>query len=163
MANWTSREELERKISRRRVIELFDDDGDGVVTGEDATTLDETIASANDEVTSILFRKGFDAAALNVLSADSSLRRYATAILAGYAGSRKLEFHDADGAGPYTGDAKIARTTLKEMATGELRSRLEALGAGENPVVGGDTNLGEPVFVIARDPRYPGTSGPGGF
>src|SRR6187551_2220920 len=150
MANWTSLEELIRKITRRRVVELFDDNGDGDITGSDAGVIDETIAAANDEVTSIMLRKGFDAGALNELSEDASLRRYATSIFAQHAGERRLEFMNDDGEGPFHG-------------MGELRSKKEGTGAGENPIVGGDVNLGEPVFVISRDPRYPGKVGPGGF
>lgn len=163
MANWTSLEDLIRKITRRRVVELFDDNGDGDIGGSDAAAIDETVASANDEVTSILFRKGFDAAALNELSEDASLRRHATAILAQLAGERREEFHDAEGRGRYHAIGERARATLVKMSQGELRSKKEGTGAGDNPIVGGDTNLGDPVFVFSRDPRYPGSSGPGGF
>jgi len=163
MANWTSLEELIRKITRRRVVELFDDNGDGDITGSDAGVIDETIAAANDEVTSIMFRKGFDAGALNELSEDASLRRYATSIFAQHAGERRLEFMNDDGEGPFHGMGERARAALVKMSMGELRSKKEGTGAGENPIVGGDVNLGEPVFVISRDPRYPGKVGPGGF
>lgn len=163
MANWTSLEDLIRRITRRRVVELFDDNGDGDITGSDAVGIDEAVASANDEVTSIMFRKGFDAAALNELSEDASLRRYATAILAQLAGERRLEFLDAEGRTQFFWLGERARAALTKMSHGELRSKKEATGAGENPVVGGDTNLGDPVFVFSRDPRYPGRSGPGGF
>lgn len=160
---WTSLEQLTNFIGRRRVVELFDEDGDNLVTGEDATRIDECVASVNDEVTSILFRKGFDRASLVALSEDASLRRYATRMLAQAGGERKLEFHDADGHGPYYAMGEAARTALVKMSQGELRSKTEGTGAGENPIVGGDTNLGDPVFIISRDPRYPGGSGPGGF
>lgn len=163
MANWTSLDELIRKITRRRVVELFDENGDGDITGTDADTIDETVAAANDEVTSIMFRKGFDAEALNELSEDASLRRYATSILAQHAGERKVEFLDESQRGVFHEMGERARAALVKMSMGELRSKKEGTGAGENPIVGGDTNLGAPVFVIARDPRYPGTSGPGGF
>jgi hypothetical protein len=163
MANWTTLDELIRKITRRRVLELFDDDNDGDITGPDADAIAETIAAANDEVTSIMFRKGFDAAALNELSEDASLRRYATSILAQHAGERRVEFLDDDGRGRFDSMGERARAALVKMSQGELRSKKEGTGAGENPVVGGDVNVGEPVFVISRDPRYPGRPGPGGF
>ncbi len=163
MANWTTLEELERKITRRRVVELFDDDGDGTLVGADADVIADTVAAANDEVTSIMFRKGFDAAALNELSEDASLRRYATSILAQHAGERRAEFLDDDGRGPFHMMGERARVALVKMSQGELRSKKEDTGAGENPIVGGDTNLGDPVFIVSRDPRYPGRPGPGGF
>jgi hypothetical protein len=163
MANWTSLEQLEKVITRRRVLELFDDDGDGDLDGTDAVAVDETVAAVNDEVTSILFRKGFDAAGLNELSEDASLRRYATAMLAQQAGERRVEFLDDEQRGRFHGMGERARSALVKMSMGELRSKKEDTGAGENPIVGGDTNLGDPVFMVSRDPRYPGRPGPGGF
>lgn len=160
---WTSLEQLVQLIGRRRVVELFDEDGDGQLIGADSTRVDETVAGVNDEVSSILFRKGFSAAQLNAISEDASLRRYATRMLAQAAGYMRLEFHDPSGRGPYYQMGEDARSALVKMSTGELRSKTEDTGAGENPIVGGDTNLGDPVFVIGRDPRFPGTSGPGGF
>ena len=160
---WTSLEQLVQLIGRRRVVELFDEDGDGRLEGADATRVDETIAGVNDEVTSILFRKGFGAPALNALSEDASLRRYATRMLAQAAGYMRLEFHDASGRGPYYQIGEDARSALVKMSLGELRSKTEDTGAGENPIVGGDVDAGTPAFIIARDPRYPGSSGPGGF
>jgi len=163
VANWTSVEELVRKLGRRRVIELFDEDGDGTIdTGDDATTVDDTVAAANDEVTGVLLRKGFSAEQLNGLSEDASLRRHATSILAQLAGERKTEFLDAEGKGPYDAIGERARKELEKFSRGEKRSRLEDQ-AGDNPIVGGDVNLGSPVFIFSRDPRNPGTSGPGGF
>lgn len=160
---WTTLEQLVQLIGRRRVTELFDEDGDGAITGEDAGRIDECLAGVNDEVTSILFRKGFDRAGLVALAEDASLRRYATHMLAQAAGERRLEFHDDSSRGPYFEMGERARAALVKMSLGELRSKTEGTGAGENPIVGGDVNLGDPVFVISRDPRYPGTSGPGGF
>lgn len=161
---WTSLEQLIQLIGRRRVVELFDEDGDGDIVGpDDSGRIDEAVAGVNDEVSSILFRKGFDRPGLVALAEDASLRRYATRMLAQAAGERKLEFHDGEGRGPYHTMGEAARSALVKMSLGELRSKTEGTGAGENPIVGGDTNLGDPVFVISRDPRFPGTSGPGGF
>lgn len=162
MATWTTLEELERQLTPRKVIELFDDDGDGAIAGNDLVSADETIARVNDEVTSILFRKGFEKAQLDELAADASLRRYATSILAQYAGERRTEFLKADGTGPYDAIGNRARDALVKMSRGELRSKKEDQ-AGMNPSLDGATNLGSPVFIVSRDPRYPGTPGPGGF
>jgi hypothetical protein len=159
---WTSLEQLQQKITARRVLDLFDDNGDGRIDGTDSAALDEAVASANDEVTSILFRKGFSREQLVELAEDASLRRYATAILAQIAGERRTEFLDAEQRGPYHQAGERARESLVKMSRGELRSKKEDT-AGENPIVGGDTNLGDPVFIFSRDPRYPGRGGPGGF
>lgn len=162
MPSWTTIDELRAQLSPRKVIELFDDDGDGVIAGSDLTSADETVARVNDEVTSILFRKGFSKEQLDELVSDASLRRYATSILAQYAGERRTEFLTAGGTGPYDAIGERARGALVKLSRGELRSKKEDT-AGANPIVGGDTNLGDPVFIVSRDPRYPGRPGPGGF
>jgi hypothetical protein len=162
MASWTSLDELIRKITRRRVVELFDDDGDGDIVGADAVGIAEAVAAADADVSSVILRKGFGQAQLVILSTDASLRRYATSILAQYAGERRTEFLNAEGKGPYDAIGERARGQLVKMSKGEIRSEKEDL-AGDNPIVGGDINLGAPVFVVSRDPRFPGRSGPGGF
>lgn len=162
MANWTSLEDLVRKIGRRRVVEMFDDDNDGVILNEDATTAAEAVAQANDETTSILLNKGFSDAQLNALSQDAGLRRHATSILAQLAGERKTEFLSPEGKGPYDAIGERARSEIRKFRDGEARSRKEN-ETGPNPIVEADTNLGDPVFIFSRDPRNPGTPGPGGF
>lgn len=159
---FTSLAELQGMISPARTLDLFDDDGDGIVSESDAA-VSLCLAAANDFVTSVLFQKGFAMAALAVLAQDASLRRHATALFAQYGGERRTEFLDKDGNGRYHTIGKRARDDLKEMSRGELRSRMEAEGAGPNPIVSTDTNVGAPIFIIARDPRYPGRPGPGGF
>lgn len=161
MAEFTTLARLQALITERRSVEFFDDDHDGSISESDASVSFAKNA-ANDKVTSIIFRKGFSLEQIDDLTADESLQRYATCLFAMYAGQRRLEFLDAEGRGPYDTMGSQAVKDLQAIATGELRSRLEAI-AGSNPITHADTNLGEPVFVVSRDPRYPGTPGPGGF
>lgn len=160
MANFTSQEELERKLSRRRVVELFDQDGDGALNGEEQTTLDEAVATANDEATGIILRKGFSSDQLNTLSQDASLRRAATGMLAQIAGENRTEFLDGEGKGPYDNVGERGRKEFEKYSRGEKRSRKED-EAGDNPIVGGDTDIGSPVFIFSRAPGR--SQGPGGF
>src|SRR5262245_20765314 len=112
---WTTLEQLVQLIGNRRVTELFEEADDGQITGEDAGRIDECLAGVNDEVTSILFRKGFSQAQLVALAEDASLRRYATHMLAQAAGERRLEFHDANGHGLYWAMGDRARSALVKM------------------------------------------------
>lgn len=161
MAEFTTLARLQAAITERRCVEYFDDDRDGVISDSDPSVL-FALTAANDKATSIIFKKGFSLAQIELLTADASLQRYATCLAAMYAGQRRLEFLDPEGRGPFDAMGKQALADLGAMATGELRSKIEET-AGANPLTNADTNLGEPVFVVSRDPRCPGSYGPGGF
>ena len=153
---FTSLEELVGLISNSRAVELFDDNGDGVIADSE-TAVANALASANDAVASILFLKGFSADQLEQgLKDDASIRRYATAIFAQYGGERRTEFLSQDGKGRYEGIGKRARDNLAAFARAELRSRTEQ-DVGANPIALGDASAGCPAFLVARDPRYPGS------
>lgn len=163
---FTSLEELEQRITQRRAVELFDDDGDNVIAGTDLDAVNAAIDQVQDELVSIIFRKGFSLLQISKLEPDKSLRRYATDMLAQLAGERRTEFLRPDGKGAYDLQGTRARDCLKLMSTGELRSRLEEDTndpAGPNPIVGGDVSTGTPVFIVSRNPNVPGSRGPGGF
>jgi hypothetical protein len=161
MAEFTTLAKLQALITERRCVEFFDDDHDGTISEADAGVLFAK-NSANDKVTSVIYRKGFSLEQVGLLTADESLQRYATCLFAMYAGQRRLEFLDGEGRGPFDAMGKQALTDLTAIATGELRSKVEET-AGANPLTNADTNTGEPLFFVSRDPRYPGTQGPGGF
>lgn len=163
---FTSLDELIERISRRRAIELFDDDGDGAILAGaggpgDLEAFDRALASVNDEVVSMLYRKGFTATQVAALAADASLRRCATDLLAQQAGERRSEFLDGEGRGPFHGMGERARAQLRLFTTGELRSRLEDT-IGPNPTAVAQTAnvAGEQALVFTVPGR---TVGPGGF
>ncbi len=161
MANFTDLAKLVLLIGERRAMELFDDDNDGAIAESDAAVA-FAMDSANAFVKSAIYRKGFSASQIDQLTADTSLQRYGTCVFAQYAGQRKPEFADAEGRAPFHALGEQARKDLASIASGELRSLLEET-AGANPIVAGDINAPCPPFFIARDPRYPGDPGPGGF
>lgn len=164
MANFTNRSDLEKQITKRRVIELFDDDGDGLVDGEDLEALNEVLSEANDFVTNSIVFKGFDSDQLNGLSRDRSLRRSAAQIAAEISGTRRTEFLDpSTGEAPYAAMGKRGRDYIKAFSKGEERSRLEEQH-GANFAVGGDNTGTNPPFIFNRDPSNPDDPyGPGGF
>lgn len=162
MAEFTNLERLIKLIGDRRAVELFDDDNDRTITqSDDAVAF--AMDSANAFVGSAIFRKGFSVEQVEALASDASLQRYATCIFAQYAGQRKPEFTDAEGRAPFHAMGEQARKDLAAIAAGELRSLLEASTVGANPIVGGDVSTACPPFIVNRDPRYPGSQGPGGF
>lgn len=160
---FTTLADLQALITPGRCLDLFDDDGDGAIS-ESESAVKAAKDSANSFVTSAIFRKGFSLAQIEGLTADESLRRYATAIMAQYGGERRTEFLNADGNGRYHAIGQRARDDLKAVASLELRSRLEDdPSVGQNPLAQSETNVGRPVFYFSRDPRYPGRPPPGGF
>ena len=162
MADFTNLSRLILLIGERRAVELFDDDNDGEIAEADAA-VQFAMGSANAFVKSAIYKKGFSADQIDLLTADLSLQRYGTSVFAQYAGQRKPEFTDAEGRAPFHALGEQARKDLASVATGELRSILEATTVGQNPIVDGEINATCPPFIVSRDPRYPGQQGPGGF
>lgn len=157
---------LEARITPARVVELFDFDGDGLVAGADETRMGSVIDDANDIVTGILVGKGFTLAQLATLKQDNQIVRAWAGICAQIAGEAKTEWLDAEGRGPYDGIGQRARSELRALTRGEIRSRLETEtgGAGENQTIRGTKSVATPVFVFNRNPNNPNdTRGPGGF
>lgn len=154
MASFTSRQDLEQLITARRVIELFDDDTDGVVTGTDAAALNEAIAEANDFTEAQLIKKGWTHDQLDGIAGDRALRRAATQVLAQIAGERKPGFFNAAGEGFFHAMGARGRTYLREMARGESRSRLED-AHGTHRTIRGAVSKSDPVTVFGRDTGDP--------
>lgn len=164
MANFVNRSDLEKQITLRRVVELFDDDCDGVVEKADAEGLAEVMAEANDITIGALYGKGFTAQELNGLSRDRSIRRCAVQIAAQIAGSRRAEFMNPQtGEGPFDTMGKRGREYLAKLSAGEYRSRLEEQH-GSNYSIGGANTATDPPFIFSRDPSNRSDPyGPGGF
>lgn len=158
---------LEARITADRVVQIFDFDGDGLVTGADETRLDQTIADANDVVAGILLGKGFSLAQLETLKDDNQIKRAWSCICAQLAGEVRTEWYDDEGKGPYDALGQRARAELKALTRGELRSRLETDpdgNAGVNAAIRADCSTASPVFIFNRNPNNPNdTHGPGGF
>lgn len=159
---FTSLAELQNQIGIARALDLFDDAELGTISESDGPVA-QALAQANDAVTSIVLLKGWSMLQLAQLAEDQAIRRYATSIFAQYGGQRRPEFFDSQGAGRYHTIGEQARKDLTNYAAGVFRSRKEVDGAGANPSLQPDTNIGAPVFIFSRDPRYPGKPGPGGF
>lgn len=163
MAVFTSQAEMEARSTPARVVQLFDDDGSGQITGANLVRMNEVLAETDDTIRSSLFDKGFTLEQLELLAPDRRLRQIATDIALQLGGERRTEFQSEDGSGPYDLRGERARADLRRLSTGELRSKLEPV-VGINPVVLGDVNVTVPQFTFSRDPNDPRRGpGPGGF
>lgn len=154
MADFVTREELEDHIGAQRVLDFFDDDRDGRLSPREVGKLNEVVAVTNDTVTAQLLSKGWEAAALNEIREDRSIRFAAKQIAASIAGERKTEFYDADGKAPFADQGVRGTKFLREFAKGEQRSRTEAQ-AGANATLVGRRSVSTPSRIFGRDPNDP--------
>jgi hypothetical protein len=158
-----SRAALVARITEQRLVQMFDDDGDGVVAGTDLVTLNDIMGAASDVVTGLLLYKGFNAVQLETIKLDRQVIHAWAGIAAQLAGERKTEWLNDQGEGPYDALGARGRAELKALSIGMIRSVQEA-DAGPNAMVGGEVSVSDPVFIFNRNPRDPNDRyGPGGF
>jgi hypothetical protein len=158
-----SRAALAARITEQRLVQMFDDDGDGVIADGDLVTLTDILGAASDVVTGILMNKGFSVVQLEIVKTDRQVIHAWAGIAAQLAGERKTEWLDAQGQGPYDALGQRGRAELKMLSTGMIRSFTE-VDAGTNPAVQGAVSVGDPVFIFNRNPNDPRDRyGPGGF
>jgi hypothetical protein len=158
-----SRAALAARITEQRLVQMFDDDGDGVVAGSDLQILNDIMGAASDVTTGLLLNKGFNAAQLAIIKDDRQVIHAWAGIAAQLAGERKTEWLNDRGEGPYDALGARGRAELKALSTGIIRSVQEAT-AGANAMVSGSVDTGSPVFIFNRNPNDPNDRyGPGGF
>ncbi len=161
--DYGSRAALAARITEQRLVQMFDDDGDGIVAGADLQILDDIMGAASDVVTGLLLNKGFSAVQLAIIKNDRQVIHAWAGIAAQLAGERKTEWLNDKGQGPYDALGARGRAELKALSTGMIRSVQEET-AGANAMVSGSTNTGDPVFIFNRNPNDPNDRyGPGGF
>jgi len=165
VAKFVSQLDLEIRITVSKTVECFDDDGDGKIsTPGDQANLATVLADADDVGEGILLR-AFSREQINKLSTDRQVRRAVSGIAAQFAGERRSEWLNAQtGKGPFDAMGARGRAQLESMAAAEIRSRVEATTAGENPTTAAAYSTGDPHFIVSRDPNNPNDRyGPGGF
>lgn len=154
------RKTVEGRIGAARLLQLFDEDKDGDITGDDLLLLESFLAQADDIVTGLLIRKGYNETQLREsLSTDRQVVNAWTGVFAQIAGERKPEWY-VEGKGPFDAVGSRARAELSALARGEIRSHTETAG-GANAALLGDVGLH--LFEFAPDPNIPGDRGKGSF
>lgn len=151
---------LEQRITAQRVVEMFDDDGDELVASGDLAALETVMSDADDIVTGLLIKKGFNAEQLEILALDRQVVRAWSGIVAQLAGERKPEWLDENGKGPFDAFGVRGREELRALARGEIRSVQEDV-AGSNSALSGGVD--RHAFEFAPNPDIPGDRGRGSF
>lgn len=151
---------LESRITAQALLELFDDDGDGLVEDGDLATLETIMGDADDIVTGLLIKKGWSEEGLELLALDRQVIRCWSGIAAQLAGERKPVWLDESGRGRFDAFGVRAREELGRLARGEVRSVQEKV-AGVNTSLSG--SVGAHVFEFNPDPSIPGDRGRGSF
>jgi hypothetical protein len=154
------RKALEDRIGADRVVQLFDDDGDGLVEDGDLEKLEITLGDADDIVTGLLVKKAWTTDQLQFIRLDRQVVRAWSGIAAQLAAERKPEWLDAEGRGRFDAFGVRGRAELGALARGELRSVQEP-DAGPTASIGGEVDDHPREF--APDPRIPGHRGNGSF
>jgi hypothetical protein len=157
------RRALEARITAQKLVQLFDDDGDGLVAGTDLETLETLLADADDAVTGILLHKGYTLDQLDKIRLDRQVVVAWANIAAQLSGERRTEWLDANGRGPFDAFGQRGRSELGKLAAGIIRSQkeVEPDGAGINQGLVGESN--DRPFFFAPNPNDPNDRGPGGF
>ena len=150
---------LEQRTTATRVLQAFDDDGDGVLAGADLLTLEATLADADDVVSGILVGKGYVPEQLELLRTDRQIVRAWAGIAAQLMGERRPEWLE-DGVGPFDEIGQRARSELTKLTRGEIRSVKEP-DAGVISTISGMVDAREHFFL--PNPDDPLDRGPGGF
>ena len=157
-----SRAALAARITEQRIVQMFDDDGDGVVSGDDLQILADIMGAASDVTTGLLLNKGFSLKQLEIIKNDRQVIHAWAGIAAQLAGERKPEWLNANGEGPYDALGARGRAELKALAVGTIRS-VQETDAGPNAMVGGELSP-NPSFIFNPNPNDPNDRfGPGGF
>ena len=154
------RRTVEGRIGAGKLVQLFDEDGDGQIAGDDLVLLESFLSQAYDVVTGLLIRKGYNEVQLrDHLSGDRQVVNAWTGVFAQLAGERKPEWL-TEGKGQYDAFGSRARAELAALARGETRSHTEAQGGSNAALVG---EVGQHLFEFAPDPNIPGDRGKGSF
>jgi len=152
---------VEDRIGADRLVQLFDRDGDGVITGADLTRLESYLAQADDVVTGLLVKRAWSEQQItDGLRFDRQVINAWSGIFAQIAGEQNTEWLNAEGKGVYDALGVRGRAELGALARGETRSAQESI-VGANATLGG--RVTDYAFEFAPDPRIRGDRGRGSF
>lgn len=150
-----NQDDLEAFFPPEHVRAVFSDDGSG--NAGPRLTIACDVATRRAEA--ILRRAWPGNEQLDALFAEDSAVRWAAASLALVQGVQGKPQWTGPGA-PYEGLEKTALKTLDDLAKANTRSRAEANGAGQNPLVKGSISSPEqPQYVFAASKSNPRRGG----
>jgi len=156
--------DLENRVGPSRILQLFDDDNDGVLGAGELAVLATILESAEGEVDSRMMRAyGIDGIT-TLAGSDPAFTLHASWIALEFAAERRQEFFGAGGVGPYQMQYERAIKFFEKLSKGRQRSAGES-DAGVGTGIGGKVQptlpTGTSRFVFAPDNDNP--TGHGGF
>lgn len=157
--------DLSNQVGLERVVQFFDDDGDGVVVDADLNVI-AVLDQAEGQYFSRMLRAYGDKATLILLAAnDPVVKGHIVWIACELMGERRVEFTNADGWGPFQAQYNRAIKELDLLSKGATRSGgEEVVGLGGN--TGGRIQPAQNVGTTKQftfNPSKGDPSGPGGF
>lgn len=162
MADWLKLQDLKNLVGSERTIQLFDDDGDGLISESDAN-VQAVLKVAESEAYSRL-RRAWSVDAIKTLAAnDPGFTSHCAWVALEFASERRPAFCADDGKGCYWAQYERAIEFFESVSKGLQRSVGEG-SAGTNPQIGGnlrptETSKQASSFVFATSERNPRGSG----
>jgi len=157
--------DLSNQVGLNRVLQFFDDDGDGVVVDADANVM-QVLDQAEGQYYSRLLRAYGDKATLILLANnDPVVKGHIVWIACELMGERRVEQIGADGWGPWKAQYQRAINEIDLLSKGQTRSVGESevgLGANSGGVIQPATNVGT-TRQFTFNPSKGDPNGPGGF
>ncbi len=156
--------DLEARVGPRRVLQLFDDDNNGVLGAEELAKISGILEAAEGEVASRMIRAYSIDSITTLANADPVFKLHASWIALEFAAERRPEFLGAGGQGPYQNMYERAIKFFEKLSKGRQRSAGES-EAGIGKTIGGKVQpklpTGTSRFTFAPDGNNP--TGHGGF
>lgn len=153
-----SQADLELRVGARRIVELTDDDADGVA---DEAPVAAVIQAASDRAGGKLLAAWSLAQIIALAAEDSAVRAAVVSVALGYLGERRPEFTDAQGRTLYSAQRADGLSQLDDIVRAKTRSVGEEK-VGVNRTLGTRVSRQRPpTFTFAATGRDP--KGPGGF
>ena len=168
MPNFLTLADLSNQITASRIIQFFDDDGDGVVVDADSQVA-SVLEQAEGQYYSRMLRAYPSKDSLTTLANnDPVVKGHVIWIACELAAERRTEFTDAEGWGAFRVQYDRAIKELDLLSKGATHSIAEeqvGLGANSGGVIQPSPNQGTEkqfTFLPSRNDGTGGT-GPGGF
>lgn len=157
--------DLVQLVTDERVVQFFDDDGDGVVDAAD-TNLVSVLERAEAEYYSRMLRAYGDRQSMvDLANGDPAIKAHVAGIAMEFASERRPDFTSDDGWGPFKAYYQRAIDHFESLSKGRRRT-IGQEAAGKAGTIGGQVSPAPPkgttadfVFAHSNNAKY----GRGGF
>ena len=164
MADWLTLQDLKNLVGSERVVQLFDDDGDGTVDEAD-DNVQTALKAAESEAYSRLRRSWTFDSVVTLAGADPGFVMHCAWVALEFAAERRPAFCADDGKGAYWAQYERAIAFFEAISKGRQRSVGET-EAGTPKQVGGNlrpTDAAKQADSFVFAPSNANPRGSGGF